>query len=77
MVGKAKSEKKGNSTLYNKQWRKKNRKQKRTIERISKVLWKFTTNKTNRKPTGKKIEQEINTKFQKIIDDKSKLKEKK
>ena len=54
MVGKAKSEKKGNSTLYNKQWRKKNRKQKRTIERIPKVLWKFTTNKTNRKPTAKK-----------------------
>ena len=77
MVGKAKSEKKGNSTLYNKQWRKKNRKQKRNIERIAKVLWKFTTNKTNKKPSGKKIEQGINTKFQKIIDDKCKLKEKK
>ena len=26
----------------------------RNIEIISKVLWKFTTNKTNRKPTGRK-----------------------
>ena len=78
MRGKVESEKKGwNSTLYNKQWRKKNRKQWRNIERISKVLWKFTTNKTTRKPAGKKIEPDINIIFQKIIDDEHNVERKK
>ena len=78
MGDKAESEKKGwNFTLYNKQWRKKNRKHWRNIERISKVLSKFTTNKTTRKPTGRKNRTRCEHGFQKIVDDEHNVERKK
>ena len=64
MRGKVEIERKGwNSTLYNKQWREKNRKQWRNIERISKALWRFTTKRPPENLQKEKIEQDINTKF--------------
>ena len=64
MRGKVEIERKGwNSTLYNKQWREKNRKQWRNIERISKALWRFTTKRPPENLQKEKIEQDINIKF--------------
>ena len=55
MRGRTESEKKGrNSKLYKgRKIGKKDRKQRTNIERISKVLSKFTTSKTTKKSTGR------------------------
>ena len=59
--------KRWNFTLYNKQWRKKNRKQRKNVERISLL-------KTRRPENLKeeKIEHDIITNFQKLVDDEQK-----
>ena len=56
-----------NFTIYNKQWRKKNRKQRKNVERISLL-------KTRRPENLKeeKIEHDIITNFQKLVDDEQK-----
>ena len=56
-----------NLTIYNKQWRKKNRKQRKNVERISLL-------KTRRPENLKeeKIEHDIITNFQKLVDDEQK-----
>ena len=59
--------KRWNFTLYNKQWRKKNRKQRKNVERISLLKTRPPENLKE-----EKIEQDIITNFQKLVDDEQK-----
>ena len=56
-----------NFTIYNKQWRKKNRKQRKNVERISLLKTRPPENLKE-----EKIEQDIITNFQKLVDDEQK-----
>ena len=59
--------KRWNFTLYNKQWRKKNRKQRKNVERISLLKTRPPENLKE-----EKIKQDIITNFQKLVDDEQK-----